>query len=1129
MTTQGASSNSARIASVISKAAAVSKDEKELRQQVHPLLEGYLREHGSDLPLRFRQERMLANGRIDTVFNRLVLEYKRPNSFTSKRKVADVLTQLQIYIEDLAEEERWTKERLLGVAFDGCHFVYLKFLGRWVRGTPIPVSPQSVNEFLRYLLKLTDRAALIPENLIRDFAISKDAGNQLATNAIHAFYQALLGDHSRRTKALFDQWAEQFSDVHGAFDQNRKFNKETLRRSYAFNTKEEVHLLPFFFALETYFSFLMKLLAYQVVGYYLEKKSGLPLASWERYGSEQLRDELTRLDDGRLFHEKKIRNFIEGDFFGWYLSDWCDPIESAVRELVKRVNEYDPETLEVEPEYTRDLLKQLYQYLIPPQIRHDLGEYYTPDWLAERVLNQLNYGEREKNLLDKRLLDPGCGSGTFLILAIGRAMAHARRYKVRPAVALQKIVMNIQGFDLNPLAVIAARANYLLALSDLLPYKSDLPGGELRIPVYLCDSIKPPRAEKKIERTVKHKDLLGKEEIHTEVVEVEPYYEFRTSVGKFRFAEPMVTKQRLQRLTPLFEDCVKRHLPEQRFLKRVREELDFTEAEWAASEPYLKETFARLSDLDAKGINGIWANILKNAFAPLFVGTFDLIAGNPPWVNWSALPQSYRHSTAPLWQKYGIFTHKGLKARLGSACDDISILMTYVALERYCNESGRLGFVITQSVFKSAGGGEGFRRFRIGTVGPFFSIEQVDDMVGIQPFEAATNRTAIFSCRKGVATKYPVPYTLWRKKSGGAISSKLTFAEVLEATERRLLKAKPVGSSSVGPWITAHGLALAALEKVVGKAPYKARVGFHSGGANGIYWVRVTGISGASVSIQNMHDVGKKKVEPVSTDIEADLIFPAIRGRDVERWKSSPSIYLISPQDPDKLGSAVAEKVLEAHWPLTFSYFSHFRHFLIARSHYKKHFENADMPFYATFNVGPYTFAPWKVVWSEIGDEIDAAVVSCFQSVALGTKVVVPDHTVIAIAVASETEAHYICALLNCACTRLVVKGYVVLHPSPHVLTHLGIPQFDSKNSLHNDFAQLSRSCHEKTGAGVPVTDLEEQIDELAAELWGLTDNEMAAIRESLAVLSPPRKRRRKDGAMKTLEEEVEEEKGDDR
>jgi len=40
--------------------------------------------------------------------------------------------------------------------------------------------------------------------------------------------------------------------------------------------------------------------------------------------------------------------------------------------------------------------------------------------------------------------------------------------------------------------------------------------------------------------------------------------------------------------------------------------------------------------------------------------------------------------------------------------------------------------------------------------------------------------------------------------------------------------------------------------------------------------------------------------------------------------------------------------------------------------------------------------------------------------------------------------------------------------------------------------------CHEKTTVGISVTDMEEQIDELAAELWGLTKDELRDIKESL-------------------------------
>jgi len=39
--------------------------------------------------------------------------------------------------------------------------------------------------------------------------------------------------------------------------------------------------------------------------------------------------------------------------------------------------------------------------------------------------------------------------------------------------------------------------------------------------------------------------------------------------------------------------------------------------------------------------------------------------------------------------------------------------------------------------------------------------------------------------------------------------------------------------------------------------------------------------------------------------------------------------------------------------------------------------------------------------------------------------------------------------------------------------------------------ARLSKQCHEKVAAGISVTDLEEQIGELAANLWGLTKEEL--------------------------------------
>jgi type I restriction-modification system DNA methylase subunit len=121
----------------------------------------------------------------------------------------------------------------------------------------------------------------------------------------------------------------------------------------------------------------------------------------------------------------------------------------------------------LEPDRVKDLFKRLYQNLVPKRVRHDLGEYFTPDWLAELVLKEVGYDGD----LEKRVLDTACGSGTFLVLAIKEAKNYAEEHFVTDkSELLRKIVRNVAGIDLNPLAVLASRANYVIALGDLIRY-----------------------------------------------------------------------------------------------------------------------------------------------------------------------------------------------------------------------------------------------------------------------------------------------------------------------------------------------------------------------------------------------------------------------------------------------------------------------------------------------------------------------------------------------------------------------------------------------------------------------------------------------------------------------------------
>jgi hypothetical protein len=285
-------------------------------------------------------------------------------------------------------------------------------------------------------------------------------------------------------------------------------------------------------------------------------------------------------------------------------------------------------------------LKKLYQYLVPKEVRHRLGEYYTPDWLAELLLNEVGY---DGNTL-KRFLDPACGSGTFLVLAIQRAIKYGREKEKLPDLEIAKrIVSNIWGFDLNPLAVIAARTNYLFALGDIINEILDR-GGIIEIPVYLCDSVLTP--------TRTSGNLFGE------------FLEVLTSVGKFQIPADWVRESfTLSRAAPLVEEMIKNQYSVDEAMARFKNEgLVFP-----YNQEIVKNFYSQLLQLEKENKNGIWARFLKNAFAPMIAGKFDFVVGNPPWIRWDYLSQEYRNATLQLWKDYGLFSLKGFQTRLGGA------------------------------------------------------------------------------------------------------------------------------------------------------------------------------------------------------------------------------------------------------------------------------------------------------------------------------------------------------------------------------------------------------------------------------------------------------------------------------
>jgi hypothetical protein len=259
---------------------------------------------------------------------------------------------------------------------------------------------------------------------------------------------------------------------------------------------------------------------------------------------------------------------------------------------------------------------------------------------------------------------------------------------------------------------------------------------------------------------------------------------------------------------------------------------------------------------------------------------------------------------------------------------------------------------------------------------------------------------------------------------------------------------------------------------------------------NGVFWVRILETVPKGKLIENLYDVGKTSVKKEQRRVEAGLLFPLLRGRDTRRWIADPSAWIILPQDPETR-EGIPEADMRRRFTKTFEYLILFQEQLRKRSGYRKYFRPTD-PFYSVYNVGPYTMTPWKVVWREQSSRIQAAVVPPSE----GKKVVIPDHKLMLVGCDGPGEAYYLAAMLNSAPAEVVIGAYVLsTSTSTHILEHVRIPKYEPTKALHARLAELSKQAHEMTaGAKAGVRDVEREIDESAAKVFGITRDQLTAL-----------------------------------
>jgi hypothetical protein len=542
-------------------------------------------------------------GRADMLFGATVIELKSD----LRRERPDVEARLPDY---LAERQRRTGRRYLGLATDGATFLAFELRdGRLVELARYDTDPEAPDALLAWLEPaLSDRDDLVPDAL----RVRRELGRESLTWA-----------RARTTlEALWQKLHE-----HPEVAVKRGLWDGLLREAYGAEVGDD----PLFLQ-HTYLTIVAKTLAARVLD--------LPA------------DDPAAILSGRALREAGILGAVESDFFDWLLLD--PQGADLVARVARQVRRFRLHDLEV------DVLKALYESLIDPAQRHDLGEYYTPDWLAARMVREV-----VSNPLAVRVLDPACGSGTFLFHAIRAVMRAADEAGLPPAQAVREAALRVRGLDVHPVAVIIARVTWLLALGDAVRERE----GDLHVPVYLGDALQWNLAR------------LGEvEEVIVPVPGEGPLY-VPASVA--------ADQERFETVLAVLAGAQERQDP----VDLVRRQLDRLAGLSERDRAELARTYERLLALARADRDRIWPFVLRNLVRPVWLSRPDqraeIVIGNPPWIAYRYLSPTLKDRMREACQAYGLWVGGVLATQ-----QDVAALFWARAAERYLAPGGTIAFVL---------------------------------------------------------------------------------------------------------------------------------------------------------------------------------------------------------------------------------------------------------------------------------------------------------------------------------------------------------------------------------------------------------------------------------------------------
>ncbi|WP_227354196.1 Eco57I restriction-modification methylase domain-containing protein [Haladaptatus salinisoli] len=406
----------------------------------------------------------------------------------------------------------------------------------------------------------------------------------------------------------------------------------------------------------------------------------------------------------------------------------------AVAHVVFSVLKFDFSRIEGDP------LGNLYQRYFDPETRKALGEFYTPQPVIDYIMDGVGY---DVGVSSERIIDPSCGSGTFLVEAVKRYIEDVERYNDDPDWVKHLTELctrpHIVGLDIHPFAVLMAQIRFMVAI--LPKYReakrSNADFTIRRLPIFRTDTLRNERELTGIDlgdddttqmtfdaMTEDNQDVLIPVPLPVEVDEDEVDESERE--GEFLVQRVRMPKHQTAKMNAEIRnfgeyyaalqgvlDVVKYHMHEGmwEYYGGLEEGIHrYTTREYEGVEEFFEEYVNDILDtvryLRVEHGDGRLFKMFEDTVLSLVVKNYmeyDYVVGNPPYVRKESILSNYKERVL-----------QSLYEDVYSGNADLSIYFIKRGTE-LLNEGGKLGY-ITSSRFTSTAYGSGLRKTLANTV-----------------------------------------------------------------------------------------------------------------------------------------------------------------------------------------------------------------------------------------------------------------------------------------------------------------------------------------------------------------------------------------------------------------------------